>query len=132
MVGSSLITIPSCVLSSSILHTLLVDHPAWTIGFSLVALILLGRAKPVRAMGRFAPRVWENFPGLRPWLTPRPQAVHPVEHRPVSLYRGPGPVRRFAALVSTAALGIVIGVVAAVLLSALAIWLVGSVTGRLK
>lgn len=97
-----------------------------------MALILLGRAKPVRAIGRFAQQAWENFPGLRPWLARQPEPVLPVERRAATLYQRPGIIRRLGALLGTTVLGIAMGVVIAVIVGAAAIWFVGSVTGRLK
>jgi hypothetical protein len=120
------------VFSSSILRTLLVDHPGWTIAVALGALILLGRAKPVRHMSTFTQRAAEILPGIRPWVHRPPEPMLPVERQPVSLYRRPGALRRLASLVGTTALGLVVGVVIAVVVGAVAIWLVGAVTGRLK
>jgi hypothetical protein len=125
-------TISFCVLSSTILQALLVDHPGWTLGAVLVVLILAGRAKPVRALGSFALRARENFPGLRPWLQPSPEPVVLVDRRPVPLYRRPTALRRAVSMVAVAVVGIAAAIVVAVVLGASAIWLVGSVTGRLK
>lgn len=108
------------------------DHPGWTLGAVLVVLILAGRAKPVRAMGSFALRAWENFPGLRPWLQPRPEPAVLVHRRPVPLYRRPTTLRRVLSMLAVAVLGVAVAIVVAVALGASAIWLVGSITGRLK
>ena len=83
-------------------------------------------------MSSFAQRAAEFLPGLRPWVYRPAEPVLPVDRQPVVLYRRPGPVRRLLSLVGTTVLGLVVGLVLAVVLAAAAVWLVGSVTGRLK
>lgn len=120
------------MLSSSILKELLTVRAGWTVGIAVALLVAIGLVKPVRANGGFAQRAWEIFPGLRPWLRPRPDLPLPVEHAPVELYRRTALWRRGVSLLGGIALSIVVGTLIAIVIGASAVWFVSTLTGRLK
>jgi len=79
---------------------------AFIAGLALVALLLTGWRKPARAEPR-SPR------GVRR----REAGGIPVEHFDAPLYRRPGPLRRVLAAAASGGIGILTGVIAAIVTS---------------
>ena len=98
----------------------------------MALLVVLGIVKPVRAGRSFAQRAWEIFPALRPWLRPPYPLPLVTDRRPTELYSAPSWWRRSLSLLTSAALSVVTGLVGAVLIATAAIWVIRSLTGRLK
>ena len=99
----------------------LTTRAAWIAGLGLLALLLTGWRKTVRAQPR----------GRRNAFVPDRDAVE-VVHEPAEAYRRPGPVRRVLALGASGGLAIVTGAVAAIVISFAAAWAVTTVTSLLK
>jgi hypothetical protein len=82
-------------------------------GLAIVALLLAGWRKPARAEPGTPRGVFER--GLV-YRSGRPAGV-PVDHLDAPLYRRPGPLRRLLAALASGGLGVLSGVVLAIVLS---------------
>ena len=116
------------MVSSNMLERLLTARAGWTVVVAIATLIAIGRVQPVRAGRTFTRQLAEKF-GL---LVPRPEPLSETERLPVPPHRPMPWWRRFLALAGTGALSLVVGVLVAVVVAASVIWLVGTITGRLK
>ena len=91
---------------------------AFIAGLAIVALLLTGWRKPARAEPRSA---------RDPRKRPPPHIA--VEHLDTPLYRRPGPLRRLLAAAATGGIGILTGVLSAIVIAyavaAAVIWLSG-------
>jgi hypothetical protein len=94
---------------------------AFVAALALAALLLTGWRKPARAEAR-SPR------GPRS----RPQSDVIVEHFDTPTYRRPGPIRRLLALVASGGIGVLAGVLAAIMISFAIAWAVILLTGMLQ
>lgn len=92
----------------------------WLAALAVLALLLAGRRKPVRAWRR-APR------------SPRRQMpAIPVEHAPTSLHRQAGIFRRVFDVAALAVIAVAGGALAALVISAGVAWMVTTLTGMLS
>ena len=94
---------------------------AWIAGLGVVALLLTGWRKSVRAQPRATRAAF---------VRPRPEVA--VEHEPVDRYHRPGPVRRVLALGATGGLAVVTGAVIAIVTAFAVSWAVVTLTDLLK
>jgi hypothetical protein len=99
----------------------LTTRAAWIAGLAILALVLTGWRKTVRAQHRTGPSLMSP---TRPPIA--------VEHLPGGTYRRPGPVRRILALGASGGLAIVTGAVAATVIAFGAAWAVTTLTNLLK
>lgn len=84
-------------------------------GLAIVALLLAGWRKPARAEPR-SHRVNEFGTPPSARQLRRARGI-PVEHHPVPLYRAPGPIRRVLALGASGAIGVLVGVLNAIVIA---------------
>ena len=110
------------------MERLLTERVGWTVGGTILVLVVLGRVKPVRGKRPMTRRAWEKIPGTRPRVTPQLQ----VEHLPVAIYRRPRWWERTLAALGGGLISIVVGTMLAFALGAGAIWAVSVLTSRLK
>jgi hypothetical protein len=110
------------------LERLLTARAGWTVTVAIAVLVAVGRVKPVRAGRTFTRQLGEKL-GLVP---PRPEELVEAVRLPVPEYRPPSWSRRLLSLTGVGVLGVTLGLVITVLLGGSAIWLVGTLTGRLK
>jgi hypothetical protein len=82
---------------------------------AITALLLVGWRKPARAEPR-SHRVPEFGTPPSPRQVRRSRGI-PVEHHPTPLYRAPGPLRRLLAAAASSAIGVLVGVLTAIVLA---------------
>jgi hypothetical protein len=90
---------------------------AWMVGLAIVAVVFAGRRKTARAMRREPRR--------------RVPEVMPFEETPTTIYRRPNPIRRLASAAGLGVIGVVSGVIVAVIVSVAAFWMVSKLSGVL-
>jgi ABC-type nitrate/sulfonate/bicarbonate transport system permease component len=95
----------------------------WMAGLAIAALVFAGWRNNARAI----PRTPRAQPKLR-----RPRVPIGIAEATVPLYKAPNPLRRIWAAVASAGLGIVIGVVSAILIAFGASYAVITLTDLLK
>jgi hypothetical protein len=94
---------------------------AWVAGLAILALVLTGWRKTVRAQHRTGRSLMEPA-----------RAPIAVDHLPSEPYRRPGPIRRVLALAASGGLAIVTGAVAATVIAFGVAWAVTTLTSLLK
>lgn len=87
------------------------------VGLAIAAAVFAGRRKTARAMRREPRR--------------RAPEVFPFEEMPTTLYRRPNPLRRVASVTGLGIIGVVTGVLVAIVVSLAAFWMVSKLSGVL-
>jgi hypothetical protein len=100
----------------------LTTSAGWMAGLGVVALVLTGWRKTVRAQPRPVRRA--------AFVRDRPEIE--VVHEPVDRYRRPGPLRRVLALGASGGLAVVTGAVIAIVTAFAVSWAVITLTSLLK
>ncbi|MFK8025249.1 MAG: hypothetical protein AB8G26_14930 [Ilumatobacter sp.] len=103
--------------------TELTSAAAWMAGLAVLALVLTGWRQNARAVPR-SPRA---EPKLR-----RPRVPIGVAETTVPVYRAPNPLRRIWAAVASLGIGVVIGVVSAIVIAFGSAYVVVTLTDLLK
>jgi hypothetical protein len=99
----------------------LTSRAAWIAGLGVLALLLTGWRKTVRAQPRASRATWT-----------RPRDEVAVVHEPVDRYRRPGPLRRVLAAGASGVLAVVTGAVLAILIAFTVSFAVVTLTDLLK